>query len=260
MMTEINTQSVLIILGILLLISIIGGCYCSETFADVFKSNKTSILNVDRPNHPKWYEDIPESHPEVLSLIKQTKEQAKRVKTYTPKGFEKIQTPPEVQKYLESVALTVDRTPEKSNNIFRRTSSGLPPYLLKIPGEKRQWIHDQLKPIMEKWSGLKLKPTSAYGPREYRRGSSLRMHVDTEATHVISGILHIYREGMDSDWPLVVINRQGERESVFMKPGELVLYESASLPHSREQPLNGDYYVNMFVHYQPVDESHLLKK
>ena len=57
MMTEINTQSVLIILGILLLISIIGGCYCSETFADVFKSNKTSILNVDRPNHPKWYEE-----------------------------------------------------------------------------------------------------------------------------------------------------------------------------------------------------------
>ena len=38
-----------------------------------------------------------------------------------------------------------------------------------------------------------------------------------------------------------------------MEPGDLVLYESASLPHSREQPLNGEYYVNMFVHYEPVD-------
>jgi len=205
-----------------------------------------------RPYHPQWYDDIPETHPEVLDLVAKTSQQVGRVRTYTPKGFKKIQTPPEIQKYLANVALTTDRTPEKSNNIFRRTSSGLPPYLLLIPQSKKQWIGETLKPIMERWSGLELKQTSVYGPREYRRGSSLRMHVDTESTHIISGILHIHREGMDSDWPLVVINRNGERESIFMKPGELVLYESASLPHSREQPLNGDYYVNMFIHYSPV--------
>ena len=67
-----------------------------------------------------------------------------------------------------------------NKNIFRRTSSGLPPYLLPIPQEKKNWIQKVLKPIVEKWSGIKLTPTSAYGPREYRRGSSLRMHVDTE--------------------------------------------------------------------------------
>ena len=71
--------------------------------------------------------------------------------------------------------------------------------VLPIPKSKRDWIHQQLKPIMEEWSGIKLKPTSAYG-LEYRRGSSLRMHVDTEKTHIISGILHIYKEGMDKDW------------------------------------------------------------
>ncbi len=235
---------------VVILLLIFGCCF--------YYYNK-SELSVNRPNHPKWYKDIPESHPEVLDLVKQTKIQSKRVKTYTHTGFKKIRIPKDVQEYLLNVAKTTDRTPERSNNIFRRTSSGLPPYLLNIPGNKRAWIHDSLKPIMEEWSGIKLKPTSAYGPREYRRGSSLRMHVDSVNTHVISGILHIYREGMDSDWPLVIINKQGNREEIFMEPGDLVLYESASLPHSREQPLNGDYYVNMFIHYSPENgESHLL--
>ena len=242
-----------LVIALIIILFLSFVCYCNkDSFKDLLTRYKSN-LNVKRPYHPKWYEDISETHPEVLDLIKKTEEQSKRVPKYTEKGFKKVKTPPEIQEYLLNVAKTVDREPEKSNNIFRRTSSGLPPYLLPIPQSKKDWIHQQLKPIMEEWSGIKLKSTSAYGPREYRRGSSLRMHVDTESSHIISGIIHIYREGMDKDWPLVVINRDGERELMYMEPGDLVLYESASLPHSREQPLEGDYYVNMFIHYEPLN-------
>jgi len=233
---------------IFLIIVFIYSCYscCQEYF------NSEKII---RPNHPKWYKDIPDTHPEVLDLIQATSRQSKIVPTYTPNGFKLIKTPKDIQDYLLNVSKTVDRIPEKSNNIFRRTSSGLPPYILPIPETEKSKIQNQLLPIMEEWSGLKLKPTSAYGPREYRRGSSLRMHVDTQTTHIISGILHIDSENLNSDWPVVVINRKGERESIFMKPGELLLYESASLPHSREQPLNGDFYVNMFIHFMPIENT-----
>jgi hypothetical protein len=33
----------------------------------------------------------------------------------------------------------------------------------------------------------------------------------------------------------------------------MLLYESASLEHGRPVPLDGRYYVGMFVHYRPVD-------
>lgn len=203
-----------------------------------------------RPTHEKWYEDIPDSHPEVLDLIKQTTQQSHNQKKYTTTGFKKMKIPEYIYEYLKKVTLDTDRVTEGKDNIFRRTSGGPPPYLIPIPEEKKQWIHGELKPILENWSGVLLKPTSAYGPREYRRGSSLRMHVDREGTHIISAILHIGSEGLDEDWPLVIINRQNQRENIYMKPGEMLLYESASLPHSRELPLNGDYYINMFIHYR----------
>ena len=244
-----DTSIFIVVLGII----VIGFIIAIIVYGCSNNNDSFSNTKFKRPHHPPWYKDIPEDHNEVQDLIKQTIQQSKRVPTFTEKGFEKIETPKEIQDYLLNVAQTTDRIKEDNKNIFRRTSSGLPPYLLPIPQEKKNWIHNSLKPIVEKWSGIKLAPTSAYGPREYRRGSSLRMHVDTETTHIISLILHIDRENMDKDWPLVVINRQGERENVFMKPGEMVLYESASLPHSRELPLEGDYYVNMFLHYKPED-------
>ena len=104
---------VLIILTILLIY-----CYC----------NKEPF----RPKHPKWYTDIPETHPEVLDLIKQTEAQSKRVQTYTKTGFKKIKTPPEIQAYLLNIAKTTNRVPEQNNNIFRRTSSGLPQCYLSL--------------------------------------------------------------------------------------------------------------------------------
>jgi len=205
-----------------------------------------------RPHHDSWYKDIPETHQEVLELIRQTEEQVRETPTFTERGYHKLRMPDDIYKYLLDHIKSTDRIKEDSNNIFRRTSSGPPPYLIPIQQDKKQWIFDTLKPILEEWSGLKgMVGTSAYGPREYRRGSSLRMHVDTGNSHIISAILHIDRENMDKDWPLVIINREGKRENIYMKPGEMVLYESASLPHSREQPLEGDYYTNMFVHFAP---------
>jgi prolyl 4-hydroxylase len=38
-----------------------------------------------------------------------------------------------------------------------------------------------------------------------------------------------------------------------MKPGDLLLYESARLLHGRPSPFKGRSYANVFVHYQPQD-------
>jgi prolyl 4-hydroxylase len=37
-----------------------------------------------------------------------------------------------------------------------------------------------------------------------------------------------------------------------MAPGDMVLYESHSVIHGRPFPLNGKFYANVFVHFEPV--------
>ena len=59
---------------------------------------------------------------------------------------------------------------------------------------------------------------------------------------------------VDEPWPLTVMTHEGKREKIFLKPGEMLLYESATIPHGRQTPLNGSYYDNLFVHYKPKDE------
>ena len=43
----------------------------------------------------------------------------------------------------------------------------------------------------------------------------------------------------------------GKNVNVTLKPGEMVMYEGAVVPHGRPYPLNGDFYENLFVHYRP---------
>ncbi len=58
------------------------------------------------------------------------------------------------------------------------------------------------------------------------------MHVDTVSTHVVSAIINVDQE-VDEDWPLLIQDHQGNEHKLIMKPGEMVLYESAKLLHGR---------------------------
>ena len=58
---------------------------------------------------------------------------------------------------------------------------------------------------------------------------------------------------MDKNWPLLVIDNQGNKRKVFLEPGEMILYESAKMPHGRQIPLEGEFYDNLFVHFCVAD-------
>lgn len=206
---------------------------------------------VKRPNHPKWYKDIPENHPEVLQLYKQAENSRRNAKKYTKLGYEKRKAPKEIFEYLQKIARTTDRTKEGSKNIFRRTSSGLPPYVISFSEDRKKWIGEKMKPILEEWSGIELEYECLYGARDYPKGSSLRMHCDRD-THIISVIFHIEREGCDGkNWALEVIGFDGIKRDIYMEPGEMVLYESNSVPHSRFSKNPCDSFVNAFLHFHP---------
>ena len=104
--------------------------------------------------------------------------------------------------------------------------------------------------MLETWAQTTLQREAIrYGIRTYLRGSSLLMHVDKLPTHILSVILQIDQD-VDEEWPLLLVDFEGRKDKVYLKPGEMLLYESAKLMHGRQIPLNGTYFDNMFVHFR----------
>ena len=112
-------------------------------------------------------------------------------------------------------------------------------------------IWDQARPILEAWTGQKLKPTSLYGIRSYFRGAILATHVD-RLPLVTSAIINVDQD-VEEDWPIEVVGHDGVAYNVTLKPGDMALYESHTVLHGRPFPLKGNFYANLFVHFIPVD-------
>lgn len=108
---------------------------------------------------------------------------------------------------------------------------------------------------MEAWSGIELTPSVAYGFRLYRNESRLWMHIDQTQTHVLSCIYHIASSENAEPWPLVIEDYAGNTNSVILKPGDILLYESAKNFHGRPTMFIGDWYTSLFVHFYPSDPS-----
>lgn len=96
-------------------------------------------------------------------------------------------------------------------------------------------------------------PAIAYGFRLYRNESSLWMHIDRTQTHVISCIYHIDSSSNAQPWPIVIEDYAGNTNSVILKPGDVLLYESAKNFHGRPTKFYGDWYTSLFVHFYPQD-------
>jgi prolyl 4-hydroxylase len=113
----------------------------------------------------------------------------------------------------------------------------------------KRMVTEQVQEILEAWSGQTLIPTSVYGIRAYHNQSILAPHVD-RLPLVISAIINVDQD-CDEPWPLEVIGHDGVAVNLTMEPGDMVLYESHSVIHGRPYPLNGNYYANLFLHFEP---------
>lgn len=114
----------------------------------------------------------------------------------------------------------------------------------------RARIADFVRDAMEDWTGMQQAISSVYGIRSYHNGSILAPHVD-RLPLVSSAILNVAQD-VEEDWPLEVYDHNGRAHNVTMKPGDLVLYESHSVIHGRPFALKGNYYANIFVHFEPI--------
>jgi prolyl 4-hydroxylase len=113
-------------------------------------------------------------------------------------------------------------------------------------------IWEAARPTIEAWTGMKVKQVSLYGIRVYSEGAILAPHVD-RLPLVSSAIINVAQD-VDEDWVLEVYDRHDRAVNVTMEPGDMVLYESGSLLHGRPFPLKGNFYANIFIHFEPTGE------
>lgn len=183
--------------------------------------------------------------------------QSRLVPRFTPMGFKLMQTPPSIQARLKAA---LDKALENFDAIPNEPQidalyTPIPSKFVRLRGLDWQ-IHNELLSLHEEWSGLKLRPTSIYGLRLNRNGSSLVMHYDKVETHVISAIVHVDHDYDGHEpWPIEIEDHNGQVHSVTLEPGQMLFYESASCLHGRRKSFKGKYYASVFVHYQPVDKS-----
>ena len=190
---------------------------------------------------------------EIQNMVKKFKTTHKAIPSYTEVGFLKDK--------LDVHLLSKIRTFYNENQQHLKTEVVAGGYIetdskqsasetIELTDDLRNEIHSSLLKKAESWSGIKLLPTYVYGIRIYNRGAKLNPHRDREETHIIGVIINIAQE-VEQDWPLEIEDHQGKKHQLILKPGEIILYESALLDHGRPSPLEGKKFVNVFCHYMP---------
>ena len=103
-----------------------------------------------------------------------------------------------------------------------------------------------LKPIMEKETGLNLKPTYSYN-RVYVGGSSLEKHKDRGECEISASIcLKYHYEDKNYKWPLYM-----QDTPIIIKEGDGVIYKVCEIEHWRpvfNQPQKC-WHHQLFIHY-----------
>ena len=103
----------------------------------------------------------------------------------------------------------------------------------------------EVKPVMEEHTGLKLSETYSYA-RIYKQGDILHRHKDRYSCE-ISTTLNL---GGDS-WPIYLdpTGKEGQEGiKVDLEPGDMLIYSGCDLEHWRE-PFEGKDCAQVFLHY-----------
>lgn len=109
-----------------------------------------------------------------------------------------------------------------------------------------------LKPVAEDWIGEPLILCGVFGPRRYVEGSVLLNHIDMQ-NYIVSITMTIDTK-LNKPWPLTY-ELDNQVIEVNLEPGQMLLYEGRRTPHARPEPLDGEYYTNMYVHYYPAGDN-----
>lgn len=128
------------------------------------------------------------------------------------------------------------------------------PGLIEVPRDVVERIANSLDDHLEKFCGCKLEYAGAYGIHEFYNGHVIRRHLTNMATNVISAYL-ILEETRDEDtepWEMEVTTMDGTRRKMTLKPGQMMLWESAKIIHGFPQQYQGKRIATFMINFRPT--------
>ncbi len=114
--------------------------------------------------------------------------------------------------------------------------------------KKLTGLLEELRPTMEKHTGLKLYKTYFYS-RNYKEGAILKNHKDREACEISVTINLGYEQ---QPWPIGIIDYEERAHSITLEPGDGMIYKGMEMTHWRERNTYGPCS-QIFLHY--VDQN-----
>lgn len=180
-----------------------------------------------------------------------TKEDNEYIPNYTHSGIKKLKMPRGIHHMLLDF---YEQNKEKARveivKNFITNADNIGSEVIELPDSLKAEIHSELQSICEDWCRLDLEPTYVYGIRKYKKNTTLKLHRDRISTHIISAIL-VVTQDVSEAWPLEIEDNYYRICKIIADPGDMILYEGARLKHGRPQPLNGNYFSTVYVHYRP---------
>jgi prolyl 4-hydroxylase len=184
-------------------------------------------------------------------------------KNFTEEGYRKVRAPPALQKILSEFWEN-----NKNNGTIENWGRGAiytnhwltPTQMIPIQDpdnigggpELADAVWEVARKEVEEWTGMKVRPSSVYGIRVYSRGSILSPHVDR--LPLVSSCIVNVAQDVEEPWPLEVYDRNNRPINITMEPFDMVFYESHSLLHGRPFPLKGNFFANIFIHFENYGE------
>ena len=183
---------------------------------------------------------------------------------YTETGFKTIKAPDDLVRVInkfwkQNHYKGIEEQWPPANSFVNHWEE--PTYLISVddqglrgsgPELKRQ-IWEASAAILEEWTQQELQPCSLYGIRVYGEGAVMLPHVD-RLPLVASTIIPVAQD-LEEPWPLEVYDHAGNAHNISMNPGEMFLFESASVIHGHPFPLKGSFAAYIFIHFEPTGTS-----
>jgi prolyl 4-hydroxylase len=200
------------------------------------------------------------------SRLKMSRDQPASQHNYTEIGFKKRKLPEQVYKILKDFYNDNQhkRKIEKWGRGYTYTNHWVAPtFMVSVEDSNlrgsgndiKTRVWEGVRPVIEEWTGHKVKPTSMYGIRIYTDGAILATHVDR--LPLVSSCIVNVAQDVREPWPIEVYDHAGKAHNVTMEPGDMVLYESHTVLHGRPAPLNGTSFANIFIHFEPLDHKEM---
>lgn len=177
----------------------------------------------------------------------------KQTPRYTETGYKLARLPLDLRQRLSQFHKTSNPTTEEKNGHLQGDI-----LLASIsPSDLEDRLVAFLEGLLGEWTQQKdLHFVNSYGPRTYMRGATLFAHGDRIRTHAVSAIVFVDEKNIETPWALQFVENgtDGEdevREVVLGTNADVLLYESTQ-PHGRVDPLQGDSFSAIFLHWRPA--------